>query len=87
LPENHEEVNHLEDFDAGVIEHSVVPDDGSLNHALKFDIESTEYPIELHDDSPDHGLVNQRENFDANAIEHPSEMPVDNDASLVPDES
>ncbi|KAK1683622.1 hypothetical protein QYE76_044470 [Lolium multiflorum] len=87
LPENHEEVNHLEDFDARVIEHPVVPDDGSVNHALEFDMKSTEYPIELPDNSPDHGSVNHAENFDANAIEHLAEVLVDNDASLVPDES
>ena len=80
LPENHEEVNILEDFDAGVIEHPVVPDDGSVNHALEFDTESIEYHVELPDNSPDHGLVNHAEDFDANAIEHPAEVPVNNDA-------
>ena len=76
LPENHEAVNILEDFDAGVIEHLVVPDDGRVNHALEFDTESIEYPVERPDNSPDHGLVNHAEDFDANTIEHPAEVSI-----------
>jgi hypothetical protein len=63
LPENHEAVNILEDFDVGVIEHPVVPDDGSINHALEFDTKSIEYPVERPDNSPDHRLVNHVEDL------------------------
>jgi hypothetical protein len=39
-------------------------DDGRVNHALEFDMESIEHPVELPENSPGHGLVNHAEDFD-----------------------